>query len=908
MPRSQKNIAQGESREQDDASGSPVRRQYERIKAQSPNGILLFRMGDFYETFGDDAEVAARELGIVLTSREMGKGHRLALAGFPAAALDTHLAQLIAAGHRVAVCEQVGDPRTTKGLLERDIVRVVTQGTVIEPGLLPGAANNFLAAAVVEGDQAGFAYIDITTSEFVTTQIPVTELSAMVARMAPAELLVPAGETTGLTSLFAGTQAAMTPVDLQWFDAVLARQQLLDHFGAADLTAFGCEDLPLAAAAAGAITAYVRETQRGAVPHVRTLVTTRTNAAMGLDAQTVRTLELFQQLGGDGRGHTLLHVLDATKTPMGARMLRRWIGEPSLNLTEIGTRQEAVASLLNSSGGRARMRGTLGHIGDLERLVNRARSGVAMPRDLATLLRSLDALGELRTQLETAMRGDNPPLAWATRAISRHEATRELIRTTIADDPSASLGDGAVIRPGFSEDLDRLRGIARDGKAAILALEGVERIRTGIATLKVGYSRVFGYYIEVTRPHLSKIPADYVRKQTVASGERFFTTALKDEEERITDAQERAEELEAAVFRQICRQVGEDGDAVLASAQAVARLDVLAGLAEVAVRGHYVRPTMDDGRSLMIVDGRHPVVEGTVESPFVPNDLMIDDGHLLVLITGPNMSGKSTFLRQVALITLMAQVGSYVPAKEAHIGLVDRIFTRAGLHDDISTGRSTFMVEMSEVGHILEQATDRSLIVLDEIGRGTSTYDGLAIAWAVLEHIHDDPRLGARTLFATHYHELVALGDSLPRAINLHAAVADEDGHVVFLRRIMPGGSDRSYGVHVAELAGLPRTIIARAHDVLAGLEATSGTGPRANGTKPQYGQGRPVVPSATEWEGQPALFSISVERDLARGHSPVEEAVRSIAPDEMTPREALAKLYELRRLADEPDSVDDRG
>ena len=862
-------------------AGSPVRRQYERMKAQFPDGILLFRMGDFYETFGEDAEIAARELDIVLTSRELGRGHRVQMAGVPAAAVEGHLAKLISAGHRVAICEQTGDPRTARGLLDRAIVRVVTPGTVVEQGLLPGSANNFLAAAAVEGGRAGLAYIDVTTSEFVTLELETSALRQEVDRLSPAELLLPESGPggDGRDDIGSGGGPHVTPVSPALFDPGDARRRLLTHFGTADLAAFGCERLPLATAAAGAVVGYLEATQPFLLSQAQTLATRNPADSMQLDAATVRTLELFEPLLGTDRAGSLIGHLDATVTPMGGRLLRRWLAAPALDVTEITARLDSVERLHGAAPLRSRIRRTLRAVPDLERLVNRARSGLASPRDLSALRGGLEALGSLGAHV-----ADDAPLAWAHAGIGGHAELLRVLRTALTDEPPPALGDGMVVRAGFSDDLDRARNTGADAREAIARMEASERERAGIPSLKVGYSRVFGYYIEVTRSHLGRVPADYTRKQTVAGGERFFTPALKEYEERVADAAERTAELEAAIFRQVSGQAGAEAAAVIASARTVARLDVLAAFAEVAAERNYVRPAVADGPETVVRNGRHPVVEAVSGEPFVPNDTELGGETCLAVLTGPNMAGKSTYLRQVALAVLMAQAGSFVAADEAAIGLADRIFTRAGLQDDITTGRSTFMVEMAEVAAILHHATPRSLVVLDEIGRGTSTYDGMAIAWAVAEQLHNDPRLGCRTLFATHYHELVELGERLPHAANYHVAAAEEGGRVVFLRRVLPGGADRSYGIHVAQVAGLPRSVVARAREVLGALEESARAG----------------APAAAAAGRQPLLFDVSPGADAGRGGgpSPVEQTVLSIDPDQMSPLEALAKLYELRRQA----------
>lgn len=864
--------------------GSPLKQQYERIKAEFPDGILLFRLGDFYETFGEDAEIVSRDLGIALTSKELGKGHRVPLAGVPTHSLDASLARLLEKGHRVAVCEQFGDPKTAKGILDREIIRVVTPGTVLQHDLLPESANNFLAALVIDGEHAGLSYADISTSEFVTLEVSIDDLQTELAALSPAELLVP--ENLDVPPILDGT--SLVSINAATFDEHDARQRLLKHFGVHSLEPYGCDDLPFAISAAGAVLAYLQETQRGALTQIQSLSTRRSAETMILDPQTVRTLELFEGSSGTREGG-LLDLLDATQTPMGRRLLRQWLGRPLLNRDAVIERHDSVEALAQDPMLRSRLRTAMHGLPDLERLINFIRSGSAAPRDVVAVRRGLESVAGINsvlaaTSLPEISRDDNAvsPLAWTLNDIETHDEIRDLLNEAIADEPGPTLSAGGVVRKGFSQELEDLRAVSSDARVAVAALETEERDATAIPTLKVGYTRVFGYYIEVTRPHLSRVPEHYIRKQTVAGGERFFTPRLKELEVQISEAQQRAEELESAIFRQVCSQVVEQGEPILATARAVARLDVLAAFAENAVRLRLTRPEIDDSRVLEATAARHPVVEEVLDEPFVPNDISLMEDRPIAIITGPNMAGKSTYLRQIALIALMAQIGSFVPAAAARVGLVDRIFTRAGLHDDISTGRSTFMVEMIETAAILHQATDRSLIILDETGRGTSTYDGLSIAWAVVEHIHNHPRLSARTAFATHYHELVELGETLPRAFNLHVLVSEEEGKVVFLRQVVPGGADRSYGVHVAQLAGLPRDVVARAQEVLAQLEE---------------GNTAAAAPNAA----QPALFSIQPAQPVtAYADDEVRDAVLDLSPDQMTPLEALAKLYDLQRLAEQ--------
>ena len=841
-----------------------IRRQYLKIKQSYPEAIVLFRLGDFYETFDEDAKLTSRLLEITLTSREMGKGQRIPMAGIPYHALDSYLARLVGRGYKVAICEQLTPPG--KGLIQRDVVRVVTPGTVVEPNLLQGKANNYLAAIVVDEDEAGIAYVDITTSEFATTQVAFQRAAAEMERLSPAEVLVAKGE-----ELPFALAMPFTPLEEQCFNLETSRQFLLDHFGATTLEGYGCANLPLAIRAAGAILYYLQQTQKGALEQLQRLSTYSTQSFILLDAQTRRNLELLVSGRGAADG-SLLAVIDLTRTAMGGRLLKKWLSQPLLDLVELNKRLDTVDWLVSHAQSRTKLIAALDKMPDLERLINRIRGHLAIPRELVALRRGLELVPEIKALLE-----DASSLEWLSSQIKAFPELVALINQAIADEPSG-LGDGKVIKPGFSTELDALRQASSSARQYLANLERQERQRTGIKSLKVGYNKVFGYYIEVSNPHLAQVPADYVRKQTLAGVERYFTPELKEYESAVLNAQERIEELEGNLYRQVCQQVGADGERVLALASALAQLDVLTALAEAAVRYSYVRPQLDNDNRLVIKDGRHPVVERFLEGEgFVPNDTYLsnEDAQMLI-ITGPNMSGKSTYLRQVALIVLMAQIGSFVPADSATIGLVDRIFTRVGLRDDLVAGQSTFMVEMVETANILNNATSRSLIILDEIGRGTSTYDGISIARAVAEYIHNHPQLGAKTLFATHYHELVDLAGMLPRVKNYNVAVAEEGGKVVFLRKIVPGGADKSYGIHVAQLAGLPRSVINRAQQVLSELEG------RARVAQDKRRRKNPVQ-----------------QLSLLPASSLLEEELAKLDIDSLTPLEAINKLYELKKKAE---------
>ena len=853
-------------------SDTPLRRQYLEIKRRFPDVILLFRLGDFYETFEDDARAASAALGITLTSREMGKGKRYPMAGIPHHALDNYLGRLIAAGHKVAICEQTSEPGD--GLVERDVVRVVTPGTLVEENLLDGKSNNFLAAALVEGYSAGLAHLDVSTGEFAAAQLPADGLDLEIGRLAPAELLVRAGEQVPGAPPVSQTESPDRDFD---FDD--AEDRLKRRFGVATLEAFGCADKPLAVAAAGAVLAYLERTQPLAVESVASLSTYSTDRYMALDPQTRRNLEIAQAGRWGGEGQSLLSAIDETRTPMGGRMLRRWMGQPLLDREPLDARLDAVAWFHDRPLARERTAELLKSMPDLERLAGRVAAGRAAPRDLAALRRGLEAIPDLAALLAPSEGEEGGGIDDLRARLDPCADVAETIAEAVVDDPPTALSDGGVLRSGVDEELDRLRSVSTGARTHLAALESKERERTGVKSLKIGYNRVFGYYIEMSRANQAQVPDDYVRRQTLAGAERYVTPELKEYESTILDAQDRIQGVEAALFKRLCERIAARCDAILATAAALGETDVYAGFAAAAARHGYVRPTLTGGDELEIVNGRHPVVERVLpQGGFVPNDTkMSRGGARVVVLTGPNMSGKSTYLRQVALIVLLAQIGCFVPADAARIGIVDRIFTRVGLQDDLAAGQSTFMVEMVETAQILRNATERSLIILDEIGRGTSTYDGLSIARAVAEYIHNHPALGAKTLFATHYHELTDLAGTLPGIKNFHVAVAEKDGEVAFLHKIVLGAADKSYGVHVATLAGMPQAVVSRARDVLQGLERGG------NGQRPRRRRGAPANP------GQPALLPPTSE---------VSERLLDIDVASLTPLEAITKLFELQDTA----------
>ncbi|MBM4445809.1 MAG: DNA mismatch repair protein MutS [Chloroflexi bacterium] len=854
---------------------TPLRRQYLKIKQRYPHTIVFFRLGDFYETFDDDARTTARELEITLTSREMGKGQRVPLAGIPYHALDNYLAKLIGKGYKVAICEQMTPPG--KGLVERDVIRVVTPGTVVEPGLLTDKSNNYLVSLVIDGDEAGISYVDITTGEFATAQLALSQVSDELERLHPAELLLPENLDGSLLTL----PPSVTRLDDYFFDLETAAQVLIDHFAVASLEGYGCAHLPLAVRAAGAIIHYLQENQKSALGQLDHLATYATQSFMVLDAHTRNNLELFTSARWGATSGSLFSVIDLTQTAMGGRLLKKWLGQPLLDIKQLNSRQEAVTWFYQNTLIRRNIMSLLGDIADLERLVNRVRGGIATPRDLVALRSSLEKLAEVKTEIE----GSEGFPAWLSSELKPCPDVVSLIERAIVDEPAATLERGGVVRAGFSKELDEIRQASSEAKSYLANLERKERECTGIKNLKVGYNRVFGYYIEVSKSNLESVPESYIRKQTLTGGERFFTPELKEYESLILNAQDRIVELETAIFRQVCQQIAGYGEQILSSAKALAEIDVFSSLAEAAVRHGYVRPELTAEDAITIRGGRHPVVERSLGSGgFIPNDAYLcNKDTQLIILTGPNMSGKSTYLKQVALIVLLAQIGSFVPADSASIGIVDRIFTRIGAQEDLAAGQSTFMVEMVEAANILNNATAKSLIILDEIGRGTSTYDGLSIAWAVAEFIHNHPRLRAKTLFATHYHELVELAGFLSRVKNFNVAVTEEEGKVIFLRKVVPGGADKSYGIHVAQLAGLPASVVHRAEEILAKLESD----------QPRQKQAKAVRPKK-ESPPQLAMFG---------DKSPLIEEISQLDVDSMSPLEAITRLYELKRKAKGADS-----
>jgi len=864
---------------------TPMWRQYHAIKKEHPDILVLFRLGDFYEMFGADAELAARELELTLTHRDFGKDQRLPMCGVPHHAVERYLARLIAKGYKAAICEQMEDPQTAKGLVKREVTRVVTPGTVVEESMLEAGSNNFLLALAEDAGVWGIAVVDVSTGEFLVTELHGEEARAKaleeVGRLQPAEVLLPpslAAEETLRQALALHGQPTLTKFTYDRLSLGPPDHFLCQFFRVASLRGFGCEQMPCAVEAAAHVLAYLQETQKSALEHLTALGTYSTSDFMTLDAATRRNLELTQSIRDGSRSGTLLWLLDQTLTPMGKRLLKNWLLQPLTDVARIQQRLDAVEELHRDALLRQEVRARLRQVYDIERLVAKSASARANGRDLIALRHSLYLLPQLRELLHDA---DSVLLRRCAEQLGDPHATAELIEVALREDPPTSLQEGGLIKEGYSAELDELRRASREGKDWIANLEQTERQRTGIKSLKVGYNQVFGYYIEVTRPNLPLVPDNYIRKQTTANGERFITPELKEYEALVLGAEEKIVDLEYRLFCEVRNAVAAEAEGLMRSARAVAQLDVLANFAEVAARNAYVKPEVDGSDRLEIRAGRHPVVEvAQREERFVPNDVRLDcQENQLLIITGPNFSGKSTYLRQTALIVLMAQIGCFVPAEAARIGVVDRIFTRVGAYDDLSSGQSTFMVEMNETANILHNATRRSLILLDEVGRGTSTFDGLSIAWAVAEYIHNEQRIGAKTLFATHYHHLNELESQLPRVRNFRVEVAEEGDTITFLRRIVPGGTDRSYGIEVARLAGLPQEVLDRAREVLKQLESENG--------RPSVGPARDRVPAPPRPAIQLTLFQAEAD--------PVIEELKKLDLTNLTPLQALNKLWELQ-------------
>ena len=906
---------------------TPMMQQYFSLKEEYPDSILFFRLGDFYEMFNDDAELAARELEITLTSRKKGGGEKTPMAGVPCQSVESYISQLIDKGYRVAICEQMEEPSQTSGLVERDVVRVITPGTIVNNDILEDKNNNYLAAVVKDGDGYGFGFVDVSTGEFSVTELAganaLEKVIDELSRLNPAEILMDQA-TKEVDRIMDFIDAQLNPsiTDLEdKFSRDEAYELLTDHFNTVSLEGFGCENKPHAIKVAGVILDFLVETQKRSLSHINQLSTYSTTDYMVLDVNTRRNLELVETMRDKSKAGSLLGVIDHTVTAMGGRRLKKWLEQPLLEVDKIEDRLDAVEEIKNNILSKEDLKDLLDQVYDIERLMGKVIYGSANARDLISLKNSLVVLPEIKDLLAEF---DAAKLADLRTTLDKLEDVSGLIDKAIQEEPPTTLTEGGIIKYGYDDQLDELLDAMNEGKDWIVNLQKQERERTGISSLKVGHNKVHGYYIEVTKANLDAVPDDYVRKQTLSNSERYITPELKDKESQILGAQEKSMDLEYELFVEVREQVAAETERIQISADVLAQLDSLVSLADVALNNNYTKPKVNNSDELEIKEGRHPVVEEMMnEEVFVPNDAYLNgEEDRFCIITGPNMSGKSTYMRQVALITLLTQMGSFVPASEAEIGIVDRIFTRVGASDDLTTGQSTFMVEMNEVANILNNATDKSLIILDEVGRGTSTYDGLSIAWAVTEYISNQDKIGAKSLFATHYHELTDLEDHLPGVKNYNIAVEEEDEDVVFLRKIIPGGADKSYGIEVAKRAGIPDEVIDRSKEILDNLEAeekevenkiyhktaldkqaeksdkdSNETDVEAEKVAESTKQAK-VRKEGEEGEedvaGQLALF------DAGDNNNQLAEELEKLDIMSMTPLEAMNKLHELQKKAKE--------
>ena len=855
---------------------TPMMQQYLRLKAEYPSILLFYRMGDFYEMFYEDAKRAAALLDITLTARGNSAGEPIPMAGVPYHAVEQYLARLLKAGESVAICEQIGDPAKSKGPVERKITRLLTPGTVTDDYLLEDRRDNILLAVVEHKQSFGLAAIDLSTGRFTVQELDSSNtLHNELERLQPAEIL----HDEDWKPTFAKTRYC-TARPTWHFDYDTARRLLLRQFGTQDLAGFGCEHLTVAINAAGALLNYVQETQRTALPHITSLVLELCDDGIMLDAASRRNLELENSLTGEHK-NTLLSVIDKTATSMGSRLLRRWLHKPLRDRYVLRHRHQAVAALQNQFQYEV-LHSSLRGIGDIERIASRIALGSARPRDLSTLRDSLHIIPHLHTHLQTL---DNPRVQSLLSMLDLHTELSQLLDKAIIENPPVVIRDGGVIAEGYDAELDELRNLSEHADQYLLDLEAREKVRTGIDKLKVAYNRVHGYYVEIPQSQLSKIPADYIRRQTLKGVERFILPELKKFEDKVLSARERALAREKALYEQLLQQLSEHLLALRQTAQAIAELDVLNNFAERAVSLNYNCPALVDGAGIQIEGGRHPVVETTLDTPFVPNDLYMDARRRMLMITGPNMGGKSTYMRQIALIVLLAHIGSFVPAQSARLGNIDRIFTRIGAHDDLSTGRSTFMVEMTEAANILNNATAHSLVLMDEIGRGTSTFDGLSLAWAFAEHLARERK--AFTLFATHYFELTSLAEQINTIANVHIDAVEHGDKIVFLHSVKDGPANQSYGIQVAQLAGVPKGVIAQAKKKLVSMEQHSRQQPQVGQTLAlNFDTPAPVMLENAVRE--------AVQDPLAEQ---LKAALQAIEPDELTPRQALDELYRLRKL-----------
>jgi len=865
---------------------TPLMSQYYKIKEQNPDTILLFRVGDFFETFDEDAKTASKVLGITLTKRANGAAEDVPLAGFPFHAIDNYLPKLVRAGYRVAVCEQVENPKFAKGIVKREVIEVVTPGVTLSEKLLDHKRNNYVMAICLKEDSTGISFCDISTGEFYTYEIPQEQITSQIETINPSEVLVQKRDKEKLTEIVhkVNRELRVTKLDDWIFNYDYGQELLLMQFKTKNLKGFGIEHLNSGIIAAGAILNYLQETQKANLTHINHITLYNPSDYMTLDFSTKKNLEIIFSMQGGGREGSLIEIMDKTVTPMGGRLLKKWISAPLRKLEPILKRQESVEDLFKNKNLRKHLLKDLNEIGDFERLISRVCTSRANPREVVaikTSLRKIPLIKELLTKAEIKtllqIRDELNPL----------ENLVDKIQSALIDSPPLSIADGGIIRSGFSIELDELRDISLHGKDWIANLQKSEREKTGISSLKVSYNKVFGYYIDISNAHKDKVPASYIRKQTLVNSERYITPELKDYEDKILNAEEKIYELEAELFNEVRLFIAAEAEAIQHNAKLIAMLDCFASLAECAEEYNYVKPELSDDDKIEITEGRHPVVERILPpgEKFTPNNCHLNtEENQVIILTGPNMAGKSVYLRQIGLIVLLAQIGSFVPAKNAKIGLVDRIFTRVGASDNITAGESTFLVEMQEAANILNNASSKSLILLDEIGRGTSTFDGISIAWAITEYLHEHPDLKAKTLFATHYHELNEMAEIFPRIRNYKVEVREYGDKVIFLHKVNPGSADHSYGIQVAQMAGLPQFVINRAKEVLQNLESKELT--------PYEERKEKLSKIKTRNENQISLFE--VQDDKLRGE------IDQIEIDKLTPIEALIKLNELKKRVKE--------
>jgi DNA mismatch repair protein MutS len=854
---------------------TPLLEQYHQIKQKYRDTILLFQVGDFFEMFYDDAKIVSKALGLTLTARSHGKYNKVPLAGVPIKALDTYLSRLVSAGFKVAICEQLEAPGLAK-IIKRNVIEVITPGTAMRPALLEDNKNRYLLGIMPNDKNYGIAFADISTGEFYLAEFKASNIYEEIQKIDPKEIILPQSAIANFS--LTNSSAAKTELDDYYFSFDFAYDKLKRHFGIANLTGFGVEDQRLGIQAAGAVLYYLEETQKNTLPHIQKILLYRYSDYLLIDRMTRKNLELTERLSDGATEGTLLSILERTQTPAGSRLLRRWLLTPSLEVAKIKARQSAVEEFLSTSFLVKDLSLTLGKIGDLERISGRIACERASARDLVALKNFLQVVPEIKNLLAKCT---SPLLKESHDQIEDFSPIVNRIEKTLVEEPPMSITEGGLFRTGYIQELDEIRSLSQNAKKYIADLQEQERRTTGIPNLRVKYNSVFGYYIEVTKSYLNLVPKNYLRKQTVANAERFITPELKEYEAKVLNAEERIKSLEYEIFLELRKEIGQAVPKILELSAILAQLDVLLSLAVGAKENNYVKPEVNEGTEIIIKESRHPVVERLTTEPFIPNDIRLDnENQQILLITGPNMAGKSTYLRQAALIVIMAQIGSFVPASEAKIGIVDKIFTRIGASDDLSRGVSTFLAEMNETANILNNVTSRSLVILDEVGRGTATYDGLAIAWAVVEYLHTNPTLHPKTLFATHYHELTDIANFLPRVKNYNFTVKEYQDEIIFLRKLVEGKSDRSYGIAVAKLAGLPRAVIDRAKIVLAEFEK---------------GEEFSVKSIAPDMESEKEIG----EREQAipaQPTSPILVELGKIDLNQLTPIEALNLIAELQK------------